>query len=82
MSEPITLYCTANHQYGGRIFWLGDSVALTAPSTVREFLASGNWSYTPPDEPQTAPDDDAQTPVDVPATPPAVKRGRSKKQHA
>lgn len=73
MSEPITLYCTGNHQYGGRLFWPGDVVALTAPSTVREFLASGNWSPTPPDEPQIAPADESQT------TPPAVKRGRSKR---
>lgn len=79
MSEPITLYCTGDHQYGGRAFVPGDVVVLAAPSTVKEFIASGNWSYTPPDEPQTAPDDDAQTPDDAPVTLPAVKRGRAKR---
>lgn len=79
MSEPITLYCTVAHQYGNREYAVGDVAVLAAPTTVKEFIASGNWAYTPPDEPQTAPDDDAQTPDDAPVTLPAVKRGRAKR---
>lgn len=70
MSEPITLYCTAEHQYGGRVFVIGDQVALTAPSVVREFMASGHWSATPPDDPQVTPVEESQVPP---------KRGRRAK---
>lgn len=62
MSEPITLYCTGDHQYGGRAFVPGDVVVLAAPSTVKEFIVSGNWSYTPPDDVQEAPPIEVQEP--------------------
>lgn len=72
MSEPITLYCIAAHEYGSRQYAVGDVAVLAAPSTVREFIASGNWAYTPPDEPQEAP------PIETQAPPVVVKPAKTK----
>lgn len=70
MSEPITLYCTSEYQYGGRTFAPGDVVSLTAPSLVRQFVDSGCWSPTPPDDAQVTPAEESQIPP---------KRGRGRK---
>ena len=44
MSEPVTLYCTQLFEYGASRYTRGDSVVLTSPSTVRDFLATGAWT--------------------------------------
>ncbi len=75
MSEPITLYCTVAHQYGNREYAVGDVAVLAAPSTVREFVASGHWAYTPPEEPQEAPPDEPQV-VPVVVRPAKSKSGK------
>ena len=75
MSEPVTLYCIAAHEYGSRQYVVGDVAVLAAPSTVREFVASGNWAYTPPEEPQEAPLDESQT-VPVVVRPAKSKSGK------
>ena len=75
MSEPVTLYCITAHEYGSRQYVVGDVAVLAAPSTVREFVASGNWAYTPPEEPQEAPLDESQT-VPVVVRPAKSKSGK------
>ena len=58
MSEPVTLYCTQLFEYGAARYDRGDSVVLTSPSTVRDFLATGAWTRefvakeTAPDAPE------------------------------
>ena len=75
MSEPVTLYCIAAHEYGSRQYAIGDVAVLAAPSTAREFIASGNWSYTPPDDVQEAPPDEPQV-VPVVVKPAKSKSGK------
>lgn len=80
MSEPVTLFCIESHQYGSRMFVPGDVVTLTAPSVAREFVATGLWSYDPPDDSQATPDPEVQTTPEVESQlPPAKPRGRGKK---
>ena len=44
MSEPVTLYCLQQFDYGAARYQRGDMVTLTSPSTVRDFLATGAWT--------------------------------------
>ncbi len=80
MSEPVTLFCVLTHEYGSRIFVPGDVVTITAPSVARDFVASGYWSYDPPDDDQITAEPEPQAPPETESqVPPKRNRKRGAK---